>query len=94
MEGELADGLTLVERNEDGRYSSRLSNAKRVPGEVYVPPHLYGQLARHSLGLSTLLADDNIPRLIQVSFTFFISNGFLYYLKEIQLDTKILSGTV
>lgn len=66
VEGALADGLTLMERNEDGRYSSRLSNAKRVPGDVYVPPHLYGQLARHSAGLQALLDDENIPKLTQV----------------------------
>ncbi|XP_046679270.1 rapamycin-insensitive companion of mTOR-like isoform X3 [Homalodisca vitripennis] len=66
VEGELADGLTLVERNEDGRYSSRLSNTKRVPGDVYVPPHLYGQLTQHPAGLNLLLAHENIPKLVQV----------------------------
>lgn len=67
VEGELCDALSLYEKNEDGRYSSRLSNAKLSPGDVYVAPHLYGQLSQHEAGFNTLMCDDNISRLIQVT---------------------------
>uniref|UniRef100_A0A1B6C0I0 Rapamycin-insensitive companion of mTOR domain-containing protein n=1 Tax=Clastoptera arizonana TaxID=38151 RepID=A0A1B6C0I0_9HEMI len=68
VEGLLCDALTLVEKNEDGRYSSRLSNNKHTPGDVYVPPHLYGQLCQLEEGFKILIEDDNISRLCQIIF--------------------------
>lgn len=58
LEAELLDALTLHQRSEDGRYDRRHSSAGRWAGarrDVFIPPHLFGQLAQHEQGWSALL---------------------------------------
>lgn len=79
IESQLCDSLTLHQRGEDGRYCARISGAKHSPSDVFLPPHLYGQLTQHEAGFNTLKQDENIQKLIKVSFNllfiiiFFIS---------------------
>lgn len=54
MEASLHDALTLHQKGEGGSYTGRLSNAKHVVRDVFVPPHLFGQLAQHARGLELL----------------------------------------
>lgn len=80
VEGAVHDALTLHQREENGRYSRRLTNAKHRWKPVWVPPHLYGQLARHAKGFAALEASPCLQRLVMVrgiALLLHISNCFL-----------------
>ncbi|XP_046984569.1 rapamycin-insensitive companion of mTOR isoform X2 [Schistocerca americana] len=66
IEGELHDSLTLHKRGEDGRYVRRISNVKQRVADVYVPPHLYGQLAQHEAGFRMLLDGGHLSSYFQI----------------------------
>ncbi|XP_022918120.2 rapamycin-insensitive companion of mTOR [Onthophagus taurus] len=60
VETETSDALTLNQRGEDGRYDKRTSSNKQtMKKDVFLPPHLYGQLSSHKEGFRILL--ENIP---------------------------------
>ena len=62
------DSVSTLKRGEDGKYperSSRLQEQSRFV-DIYVPPHLYGQLAQHKPGLDLLLEIGNIDGLSEV----------------------------
>lgn len=67
MEGEISDTLTLHQRGEDGRYDKRISSSKSVARkDLFILPHLYGQLSKHEEGLKCLIECGSIDRLIYV----------------------------
>lgn len=67
VEGEISDALTLHQRGEDGRYDKRTSNMKSIAHkDLFLPPHLYGQLAHHEDGLANLIEFGSIEKQIQV----------------------------
>ncbi|XP_066994227.2 rapamycin-insensitive companion of mTOR [Anabrus simplex] len=65
VEGELHDSLTLHQRGEDGHYSRRVTSAKHCVRDVYVPPHLYGQLVQHERGMQLLVREGRLSPLFQ-----------------------------
>lgn len=78
VESQLCDAMTLHQRGDDGRYCARLSGVKHSPGELFLPPHLYGQLTQHEAGFNVLKADENIRKLIKVKLHVhlrFLSSG-------------------
>lgn len=71
IEGEISDGLTLHQRGEDGSYDKRTSSTKNIARkDLFLPPHLYGQLSKHNNGLVNLIEYGSIDKLIQVSHFF------------------------
>ncbi|XP_063227632.1 rapamycin-insensitive companion of mTOR [Bacillus rossius redtenbacheri] len=66
VEGEIHDSFTLHQRGEDGRYSRRVTSAKHAVRDVFVPPHLYGQLVQHDKGFQLLLREGRLDSLFQV----------------------------
>lgn len=78
VEAEILDSLTLHQRSEDGRYDRRHSSISRWPGvrrDIYIPPHLFGQLSQHEQGYSTLIDSNCLnPLIILVNEASKISN--------------------
>lgn len=67
MEGEISDALTLHQRGEDGRYDKRTSSTKATARkDLFLPPHLYGQLSKFEEGLQMLLEYGEIDKMLQV----------------------------
>ncbi|XP_065337651.1 rapamycin-insensitive companion of mTOR isoform X2 [Cloeon dipterum] len=62
VEANLHEALTMHQKNEEGSYTGRLSNAKNVIKNSYLAPHLYGQLVQHKDGLELLSQDMNLLR--------------------------------
>ncbi|ODM99839.1 Rapamycin-insensitive companion of mTOR [Orchesella cincta] len=62
------DSVSTLRRGEDGRYPERASRNQEQSKfiDIYVPPHLYGQLVQHKDGLDALLELGDIDSLIQV----------------------------
>lgn len=74
VEGEISDTLTLHQRGEDGRYDKRSSSSRSTTRkEIFLPPHIYGQLAKHEEGFQLLLDHGSIDKFIQVSSIVFFS---------------------
>ncbi|CAG2069414.1 unnamed protein product, partial [Timema podura] len=65
VEGDIHDSFTLHQRGEDGRYSRRITNAKHSIRDVFVPPHLYGQLVQHDKGFQLLLKEGKLENIFQ-----------------------------
>lgn len=69
MEAELLDSLTLHQRSEDGRYDRRHSTVRAGANvarkDVYVLPHLYGQLVQHAHGRATLVHSGTLQPLFK-----------------------------
>lgn len=66
LEGETSDVLTLHQRDEDGRYDKRTSGIRTVcKKDMYLPPHLYGQLARHTDGFLMLVRYGTLEAMLQ-----------------------------
>ncbi|XP_069677672.1 rapamycin-insensitive companion of mTOR isoform X2 [Periplaneta americana] len=65
VEGDIHDSLTLHQRGEDGRYSRRVTSAKHSVRDVYIPPHLYGQLVQHEKGFQLLVKEGKLQNLFQ-----------------------------
>lgn len=60
------DSVSTLRRGEDGKYPERASRntAQSKFVDIFVPPHLYGQLAQHKEGLELLLESGDISSLI------------------------------
>ncbi|KAJ9598512.1 hypothetical protein L9F63_010802, partial [Diploptera punctata] len=65
VEGEIHNSLTLHQRDEDGRYSRHISNMKPLVRDVFIPPHLYGQLVQHEQGFKLLIKEGKLQTLFQ-----------------------------
>lgn len=73
IEGDTADVLTLHQRGEDGRYDKRTSSIRAANRkDLFLPPHLYGQLSRHPVGFKLLLDNGSLDTYIGVSFYFIV----------------------
>ncbi|KOC64221.1 Rapamycin-insensitive companion of mTOR [Habropoda laboriosa] len=66
IEGEIHDSLTRRQRNETGSYYRRTSNVPMTPHNIFILPHLIGQLAQHDLGAQLLLRRNVIQRFARV----------------------------
>ncbi|KAK9696755.1 Rapamycin-insensitive companion of mTOR, middle domain [Popillia japonica] len=66
VEGEISDALTLHQRGEDGRYDKRSSSIRSTTRkEIFLPPHIYGQLSKHEEGFQMLLDNGSIDKFLQ-----------------------------
>ncbi|XP_066151016.1 rapamycin-insensitive companion of mTOR [Euwallacea fornicatus] len=69
VESEISDSLTLHQRDEDGKYERVVSNAAtrgNYRKDIFLPPHLYGQLNQHADGFRMLTANGSITTLVEV----------------------------
>ncbi|XP_012288713.1 rapamycin-insensitive companion of mTOR [Orussus abietinus] len=62
MEEEIHDSLTRRQRGENGSYHRRLSQALSTPRDVFVMPHLIGQMVQHDVGMQLLIRRNVLPR--------------------------------
>lgn len=62
------DSVSTLRRGEDGRYPERASRNQEQSKfvDIYVPPHLYGQLVQHKDGLDAVLEYGDIDTLIDI----------------------------
>jgi rapamycin-insensitive companion of mTOR len=66
VEGETSDVLTLHQRDEDGKYDKRVSAIRATNRkDTFLPPHLYGQLARQTDGFLMLVHHGSLETMIQ-----------------------------
>jgi len=75
VEEEIHDALTRRQRDETGTYQRRATNLPMVPRDIFVPPHLIGQLAQHDLGIQLLLRRNVIQRFARVLQRFKLEFG-------------------
>lgn len=75
VEGEIHDALTRRQRDETGSYQRRTTNVAMVPRDIFVPPHLIGQLAQHDLGMQLLLRRNVMQRFARVLQRFKLEFG-------------------
>ncbi|XP_011330376.1 rapamycin-insensitive companion of mTOR isoform X2 [Ooceraea biroi] len=75
IEEEIHDALTRRQRDETGSYQRRTTNIPMVPRDIFVPPHLIGQLAQHDLGIQLLLRRNVIQRFARVLQRFKLEFG-------------------
>jgi rapamycin-insensitive companion of mTOR len=54
VDAALHEAMTMHQKNEEGSYVGRLSNAKNAVKDFYISPHLFGNLAQHKGGLELL----------------------------------------
>ncbi|CAH1957732.1 unnamed protein product [Acanthoscelides obtectus] len=67
VETDLSDALTLHQRNEEGRYDKRVSNLRSSSKrDVFLPPHIYGQLNQHIEGYELLICCGRTEKMIEV----------------------------
>ncbi|XP_076278672.1 rapamycin-insensitive companion of Tor isoform X2 [Lasioglossum baleicum] len=66
IEGEIHDCLTRRQRDETGSYHRRTTNVPMTPHDIFILPHLVGQLAQHDLGMQLLLRRNVIQRFARV----------------------------
>lgn len=68
IEGDTADVLTLHQRGEDGRYDKRTSSVRAANRkDLFLPPHLYGQLSKHPTGYQMLVDNGSLDTYIGVN---------------------------
>ncbi|XP_026669224.1 rapamycin-insensitive companion of mTOR [Ceratina calcarata] len=75
IEGEIHDSLTRRQRNETGNYHRRTTNVPMTPHNIFILPHLIGQLAQHDLGVQLLLRRNVIQRFTRVVQRFRLEYG-------------------
>ncbi|XP_029157454.1 rapamycin-insensitive companion of mTOR [Nylanderia fulva] len=75
VEGEIHDALTRRQRDETGSYQRRTTNVPMVPHDIFIPPHLIGQLAQHDLGMQLLLRRNVIQRFARLLQRFRLEFG-------------------
>lgn len=66
IEGDIHDSLTRRQRGENGNYLRRSTNMVMTTRDVYVPPHLLGQLVQHELGVQLLMRRNVLQRFARV----------------------------
>ena len=66
IEGEIHDCLTRRQRGENGSYLRRSTNALIMPRDVFILPHLIGQIVQHELGLQLLIRRNVLQRFARV----------------------------
>lgn len=70
VEGDISEFLTLHQKNEDGKYdrsvSSDTTNRNINRRDVFLPPHLYGQLNQYAEGFQMLISTGTIASMIEI----------------------------
>jgi rapamycin-insensitive companion of mTOR len=62
VDAALHEAMTMHQKNEEGSYVGRLSNAKNEVKDFYISPHLFGNLAQHKGGLELLAQETPLLR--------------------------------
>lgn len=75
VECQIHDALTRRQRGPNGSYQRRANGSPMLPRDVFVPPHLLGQLVRHELGLQLLLRRNVLQRFARTVQRFRIECG-------------------
>lgn len=75
VESEIHDALTRRQRDENGSYQRRTTNMPMVPHDIFVPPHLIGQLAQHEVGMQLLISRNVIRYFARVLHRFKLEFG-------------------
>ncbi|KAG7212743.1 hypothetical protein KM043_013008 [Ampulex compressa] len=75
IEREIHDSLTRRQRDENGSYHKRTTNVLMMPQNIFIPPHLIGQMAQHELGMQLLVRRNVIQRFARVIQRFRIDFG-------------------
>ncbi|XP_076618196.1 rapamycin-insensitive companion of Tor [Colletes latitarsis] len=75
IEGDIHDSLTRRQRDETGSYHRRTTNIPMTPRDIFILPHLIGQLVQHDLGMQLLLRRNVIQRFIRVVQRFRMEMG-------------------
>lgn len=66
VEADTHSSLTLHIRNEDGYYSRRNCNQRPQTVPPNIAPHLYGQMAQTSQGMTALRKHGDLPQLVEL----------------------------
>ncbi|KAJ8687622.1 hypothetical protein QAD02_023416 [Eretmocerus hayati] len=66
IECEIHDSLTRRQRGENGCYMRRSNGNPIQPKDVFVPPHLVGQLAQHEFGMQLLVRRNVLQRFARI----------------------------
>ncbi|XP_046617804.1 rapamycin-insensitive companion of mTOR [Neodiprion virginianus] len=88
VDGEIHDSLTRRQRGENGTYHRRSSQNLPQTHDVFIPPHLIGQLVQHDAGIELLLRRNVIQRLIHIMMVFHMECGNM----KLDLDSKNNKG--
>ncbi|CAK9816269.1 Rapamycin-insensitive companion of mTOR [Anthophora quadrimaculata] len=75
IEGEIHDSLTRRQRNETGSYYRRTSSVPMTPHNIFILPHLIGQLVQHELGAQLLLRRNVVQRFARIVQRFRLEFG-------------------
>lgn len=70
IDREIHDSLTRRQREENGTYHRRSSNSFPETHDVFVPPHLIGQLVQHNLGVELLVRRNVLHRFVNIILRF------------------------
>ncbi|KAK0085804.1 hypothetical protein PV326_005791 [Microctonus aethiopoides] len=70
IEGDIHDSLTRRQRGENGHYLRRSTNMTVLPRDVFVPPHLMGQLVQHESGIQLLIKRNVLQRFARIIHRF------------------------
>ncbi|XP_043271902.1 rapamycin-insensitive companion of mTOR isoform X2 [Venturia canescens] len=66
VEGQIHDSMTRRQRDENGTYLRRSTNMLVQPKDIFVPPHLIGQLVQHELGVQLILRRNVLQRFARI----------------------------
>jgi len=68
VEALVRDSVSTLRRGDDGKYPERASKSTEQSKfkDIFVPPHLYGQLTQHQAGFDMLIEHGDINKLIDV----------------------------
>lgn len=75
VEAEIHDSLTRRQRGENGSYMRRTNGNPVLAKDVFVPPHLVGQLVQHEFGIQLLLRRNVLQRFARIVQRFRIEGG-------------------
>lgn len=77
VDGEIHDSLTRRQRGENGTYHRRSSQILPETHDVFIPPHLIGQLVQHDAGIELLLRRNVLHRFVHIILRFRMESGTL-----------------
>lgn len=66
IEDMLNEAFTHHRRNVDGTYGRRSSDVSHTVQNVYLPPHIYGQLAQHAEGIEVIEREDILSSFVEI----------------------------
>ncbi|XP_063978549.1 rapamycin-insensitive companion of mTOR [Diachasmimorpha longicaudata] len=75
IEGEIHDSFTRRQRGENGSYLRRQTNTLVLPRDVFITPHLLGQLVQHDSGIQLLTRRSIVQRLARIIQRFILDFG-------------------